>query len=120
MMSLFLAQFGETAPDTKGLMMVAILPTLIGAVIFFLLNKRDKGDLGFKLRLLALVPILIGVIWGAFLSYKMATDYVYQQMHLIGAKKAALHYAVLGVNLAGAAGVLIWNARSSKGPKYDF
>ena len=50
----------------------------------------------------------------------MATDYVYQQMHLIGAKKAALHYAVLGLNLVGALGIVIRNAKSSKGPKHDF
>lgn len=119
-MSLFLAQIGESAPDTKGLLAFAVLPTVIGALIFFLLNKRDKGDIGYKLRMLALVPILAGAIWGGILSYKMATDYVYQQMHLIGAKKAALHYAVLGLNLVGAAGILVWNAKSSQGPKYDF
>lgn len=119
-MSFLLAQMGETAPDTKALLLIGIGPTILGALIFHFLNIRDKADLGYRLRLIALVPILIGVIWGGVLSYRMATDYAYQQYHLIGAKKAMLHYAALGLNLVGMAAVVVWNARASKGPKYDF
>lgn len=119
-MSFLLAQLGETAPDTKVMALICVVPTLLGALIFHFLNKRDKADLGYRLRLLSLVPVLVGVVLGGILSFRMATDFAYQQYNLIGKGREILHYAVLVVNLAGAIGIFVWNSVASKGPKYDF
>lgn len=100
--------------------MYAVLPLIVSVAIFLPLSKRDKADLGYRFRLLALIPVAIGVILGVILSYKMATDFAYQQYNLIGQGRALMHYGVLICNLAGAVGIFVWNLVVSKGPKYDF
>lgn len=101
-------------------MVYAVLPIIISAVLFAVLNKRDKGDIGYRLRLLSLLPVALGVLVGLILTYKMATDFAYQQYNLIGKGREIMHYVVLLTNLLGAIGIFIWNLKASKGPKYDF
>ena len=115
-----LAFLSDQAPETRVLLMYAVLPVMVSVAIYFPLSRRDKADLGYRLRLLALVPVALGVILGALLSYRMATDFAYQQYNLIGQGRALMHYVVLGLNLAGAIGIFVWNLAASKGPKYDF
>ncbi len=115
-----LAFISDQAPDSKLLAVYAVLPLVIGVLVYLFLSRRDKGDIGYKLRLLALVPLVFGIYIGGVLTMKMATDFAYQQYNLIGTSRAILHYIVLVANLAGAIGIIIWNMAASKGPKYDF
>lgn len=115
-----LAFVSDQAPDTKLLAVYAVLPVVISAGIYLALSRRDKGDIGYRARMIALVPLAFGIYIGAILSMKMATDFAYQQYNLIGTGRAFMHYVVLGVNLLGAIGIFLWNMAASKGPKYDF
>lgn len=115
-----LAFLSDQAPDTKVLLAYAILPLAIAAGLYLTLSRRDKADLGFRMRLVSVLPLIFGIIVGIFLSYKMATDFAYQQYNLIGQGRAVMHYVVLAVNLLGCVGIIAWNMAASKGPKYDF
>jgi hypothetical protein len=116
-LTLLLAQ---TAPSRMALLAAVALPSMVGLALFYFLNGREPSQLMYRLRLLSLLPVVGGVLYGGLLTWRISTDFLYQQVNLIGRGAQLLHYACLAVPLVCLILILVWNGKASQQQKYDF
>lgn len=119
-MDLLTPLLAESAPGRTELLALCILPTAIGLGVYIALSRRDPAEMIYKLRFAGLIPLVIGLVMGGPLAMRMANDYVYQQVNLIGRNMQVLHYAAVVIPILGIAAVLVLEVLGRRKPRYEF
>lgn len=109
----------QSDPTRVGMILLAIAPAGLGVLLWVVLGRADLSTPAYKLRWLAFVPILFGIIVGVMKVIDVNT-FTYQQYHLIGGRMKILHYATLAMPLIAGIGLLLLSLLKGSKPKYDF
>lgn len=110
----------DQGPDAKGMLLLCILPLALALGAWAFARTRDRSDLIYRLRWLAVIPLAIGLVLGVRYSYLMATDLVYQQYFQLGPRMMILHYAAAILPILGIIALVVWNRMDGKQDRYDF
>lgn len=106
--SLGLAQFFIEQPAGRPEMLISLITPAVLAVIIWLIGIKIEKDGGStKVKWFALIPPVIGLIWG-YRYIEFITDQFKTTVYELSGRISFLYWAVSGVQVFVIVGLIVW------------